>query len=437
MADLKYLSGFGSEFSSEDPRCPESLPKDQNSPQQCPYGLYAEQLSGSAFTAPRSENKRTWLYRIRPSVVHKPFTALKNDTVTHNWDEEEPNPNQLHWHPFDLPLGNKKVDFIDGIHTICGAGDPKFKTGIAVHVFLCNSSMDNRAFYNSDGDFLIVPQTGQLLIKTEFGKIEVKLNEIAVIQQGMRFQVKVTSPSRGYILEVFGRHFELPDLGPIGANGLANPRDFLTPVAYYDDVDEVFQIVSKYQGKLFTCEQDHSPFDVVAWHGNYVPYKYDLSKFMVINSVSFDHCDPSIFTVLTCQSDKKGTAIADFVIFPPRWSVQEHTFRPPYYHRNCMSEFMGLILGEYEAKIGGLSPGGATLHSIMTPHGPDANCFEAASNESLKPTRIADKTQAFMFESCLGLALTKWGAKTCEKINPDYHKCWQNLKKQFTGPKKL
>ncbi|XP_056643135.1 homogentisate 1,2-dioxygenase [Diorhabda sublineata] len=431
MAELRYLSGFGSEFCSEDPRCPGSIPKDQNSPQKCPYGLYAEQLSGTAFTAPRSENKRSWLYRIRPSVSHEPFQPIKNSDVTHNWSEEEPNPNQLLWEPFDLPNVTKKIDFVDGLHTIGGAGDSRCKNGLAIHIYSCNISMSNKAFYNSDGDFLIVPQSGNLKIKTEFGVIHAIPNEIVVIQQGMRFQIETTTPSRGYILEVFGRHFELPDLGPIGANGLANPRDFLTPVACYEDLDENFDIVSKYQGKLFVCKQDHSPFDVVAWHGNYVPYKYDLSKFMVINSVSFDHCDPSIFTVLTCQSDRKGTAIADFVIFPPRWSVQEHTFRPPYYHRNCMSEFMGLILGEYEAKRGGLAPGGATLHSVMTPHGPDANCFEMASNEILKPTRVAEGTQAFMFESCMGIALTKWGSKTCDKLNPNYYKCWRNLQKHF------
>ncbi|XP_019875340.1 homogentisate 1,2-dioxygenase [Aethina tumida] len=434
MAELKYLRGFGSEFQSEDPRCPDSLPKDQNSPQICPYGLYAEQLSGSAFTAPRNENKRSWLYRIRPSVAHKPFRKFSSkNCVTNDWDEEEPDPNQMRWNPFDLPT--TKTDFVDGLYTVCGSGDPRTKLGLAIHIYSCNSSMENRAISNSDGDFLIVPQMGELLITTEFGKLTVKPNEIVVIQQGMRFRIDVNEPSRGYILEVYGRHFTLPDLGPIGANGLANPRDFLTPVAWYEDKDQNYEVVVKYQGKMFVCDMDHSPFDVVAWHGNYVPYKYDLSKFMVINSVSFDHCDPSIFTVLTCQSDKSGTAIADFVIFPPRWSVQEHTFRPPYYHRNCMSEFMGLIFGEYEAKKGAFLPGGATLHSIMTPHGPDVNCFEYASKEVLKPSRIADNTQAFMFESCLGLAVTKWGAKTCEKLDPDYYKCWQGLKKHFTGDK--
>lgn len=258
-------------------------------------------------------------------------------------------------------------------------------------------------------------------------------NEIAVIQLGMRFSVTVNGPTRGYVLEVFDGHFKLPDLGPIGANGLANPRDFLTPVArYFDEEIPGFKIVSKYQGALFEAEQNHSPFDVVAWHGNYVPYKYDLSKFMVINAVLYDHCDPSIFTVLTCPSTKPGVAIADFVIFPPRWSVQEHTFRPPYYHRNCMSEFMGLILGAYEAKEGGFLPGGASLHSMMTPHGPDDKCFKGASYAELGPQKIAVNTQAFMFESSLSLAITKWGAKTCQKLDAKYYECWQNLPKLFS-----
>ncbi|XP_041982352.1 homogentisate 1,2-dioxygenase [Aricia agestis] len=432
MAELKYLSGFGSEFSSEDPRRPGSLPQGQNNPQRCPYGLYAEQLSGTAFTAPRHENRRSWLYRIRPSVIHEPFKRTNSAKfLTHNWDEVDPDPNQTRWLPFDIP--SAFTDFVSGLHTVCGAGDPRARHGIAIHVFLCNAPMEKSAFYNSDGDFLIVPQQGTLQITTEFGKMEVRPNEIAVIQQGMRFAVHVDGPTRGYILEVFDGHFKLPDLGPIGANGLANPRDFLTPVAHYAD-EEIpgFKIFSKYQGAVFEAVQNHSPFDVVAWHGNYVPYKYCLDNFMVINSVSFDHCDPSIFTVLTCPSTKAGVAIADFVIFPPRWSVQEHTFRPPYYHRNCMSEFMGLILGNYEAKEEGFAPGGATLHSAMTPHGPDSKCFNAASTAKLDAEKIAVGTQAFMFESSLSMAMTKWGAETCQKVDHKYYECWKNLPKLFS-----
>uniref|UniRef100_A0A3P9IC29 Homogentisate 1,2-dioxygenase n=1 Tax=Oryzias latipes TaxID=8090 RepID=A0A3P9IC29_ORYLA len=331
-----YMSGFGNEFSSEDPRCPGSLPEGQNNPQVCPYGLYAEQLSGSAFTCPRSTNKRSWLYRILPSVKHKPFTPMPCGDLTENWDEVEPDPNQLRWLPFTiLKSTEKKVDFVAGLHTICGAGNSKSRNGIGIHVFTCNTSMVDKCFNNSDGDFLIVPQQGDILITTEFGKMMVEPNEICVIQQGMRFSVDVFGETRGYILEVYGAHFELPDLGPIGANGLANPRDFLCPVAWFEDrtVPSGYTIINKYQGKLFACQQDFSPFNVVAWHGNYTPYKYNLKHFMAVNCVAFDHADPSIFTVLTAKSTKPGVAIADFVIFPPRWGVADHTFRPPYYHR--------------------------------------------------------------------------------------------------------
>jgi len=406
MEDLDYQCGFGNDFASEDSRCPGSLPKGQNNPQACKYGLYAEQVSGTAFTAPRETNQRAWLYRLLPSVKHEPFQPYPQPYLTNRWGDQPPNPNQMRWKPFDIPSG-AKVDWVDGLRTVAGAGDSKTRNGMAVHVYTCNSGMGNRALYNADGDFLIVPQQGNLKITTEFGRMLVKPNEICVIQQGIRFNIDVEGPSRGYVLEVYDDHFVLPDLGPIGANGLANPRDFLTPTAWFEDRQTSFQILNKYQGYLFSANQDHSPFDVVAWHGNYAPYKYDLANFCVINSVSFDHCDPSIFTVLTCPSSKPGTAIADFVIFPPRWSVSENTFRPPYYHRNCMSEFMGLILGKYEAKEEGFCPGGATLHSMMTPHGPDAKCFEDWTNMKLGPIKVAEGTQAFMFETSLQLAVTK------------------------------
>ncbi|KAF7238124.1 Homogentisate 1,2-dioxygenase [Varanus komodoensis] len=672
-----YMSGFGNEFSSEDPRCPGALPKGQNNPQSCPYGLYAEQLSGSAFTCPRSTNRRSWLYRILPSVCHKPFQPMDQGYLTHNWNETAPDPNQLRWKPFEIPTtSQRKTDFITGLHTLCGAGEPRSRNGLAIHIFTCNTSMINRCFSNSDGDFLIVPQQGSLLITTEFGKLLVEPGEICVIQdrvrslgvlldpelsleaqvtavvrsaflqlqlmhqlrpylenyclatvthalvtsqldfcnalyvglplktvqilqmvqsraaklltgtgrcshitpvlcqlhwlptevwaqfkvlvitykalnglgpgylkerlrpylpshpfrsvaeallrepsvkdrrEGMRFSVEVFGETRGYILEVYGIHFELPDLGPIGANGLANPRDFLVPVAWYEDrqVAEGYTVVSKYQGKLFAAQQAQgalrpppfppltlrvvtlqlsqgellwmfkrpwadlflwqpiwseeacveigpfgkesplqpqkqnphengccmlhscSPFNVVAWHGNYTPYKYKLSNFMVINTVSFDHADPSIFTVLTGKSTQPGVAVADFVIFPPRWAVANNTFRPPYYHRNCMSEFMGLIKGTYEAKEQGFLPGGATLHSMMTPHGPDAECFEKSSTSKLEPERVAEGTMAFMFESSLSLAVTKWGLQSC--LDKDYYKCWEPLKSHFNAKQK-
>lgn len=426
--ELKYLSGFGSEFATE--ALPGALPEGQNNPQVCPYGLYAEQLSGTAFTAPRETNRRAWFYRIRPSVVHKPFAPIKHKYLDCSFDKRHPNPNQLRWNPFDIPA--EPTDFVEGLRTVCGAGDPTVRHGCIIHIYACNKSMGDSAFQNSDGDFLIVPQQGVLDITTEYGRLRVGPNEICVVQSGMRFNVAVQGPTRGYILEVYDGHFILPNLGPIGANGLANPRDFLTPVAWYEDREVAdYRIITKYQGHLFEALQGHSPFDVVAWHGNYVPYKYNLKNFMVINATAFDHADPSIFTVLTCPSTKPGVAIADFVIFPPRWAVQEHTFRPPYYHRNCMSEFMGLIFGNYEAKEEGFRPGGASLHSMMIPHGPDVQCFDVASKGELTPVRVADGTQSFMFETSLGLALTEWGEDTCRKVDASYFECWQGLKKNF------
>ncbi|CAG7699886.1 unnamed protein product [Allacma fusca] len=431
--ELVYLSGFGSELASEDPRCPGSLPKNQNNPQRCPYGLYAEQLSGTAFTVHRNANKRSWLYRIRPAVLHEQFVRLPEtpNGIVPDFTEFPPEPNQLRWLPFDIPLKEEnQVDFVDGLKTISGAGNVHSRNGLAIYVYTCNVSMNNKALYSADGDFLIVPQQGVLDVTTEFGKMVVKPGEICVIQQGMRFSIKVRGPTRGYVLEVFGTHFELPYLGPIGANGLANPRDFLHPTSTFEDVTGKFDIVAKFQGKLFQAQQNHSPFDVVAWHGNYVPYKYNLDHFMTINSVSFDHADPSIFTVLTAPSVQPGVAIADFVIFPPRWSVAENTFRPPYYHRNCMSEFMGLIKGNYEAKAEGFAPGGATLHQMMTPHGPDVQCFEGASHAKLDAIRVAEGTMAFMFETSLSLAVLPWALASNKKDN-NYRNCWQGLKSHF------
>ncbi|GMT27987.1 hypothetical protein PFISCL1PPCAC_19284 [Pristionchus fissidentatus] len=429
---LSYQSGFGNEFATSDARVPDALPVGQNSPQVCAHGLYAEQLSGSAFTAPRHQNKRSWLYRIRPSVIHRPFSSFDLPHLTSDFSKGEVTPNQYRWHPHPLPKEGKNVDFVEGLYSVCGGGDVVSRVGLAIHNYSCSVSMKNKAFYDSDGDLLIVPQQGSLELTTEFGRMLVAPQEIVVIPQGIRFSVGVSGPSRGYILEVYGTHFQLPDLGPIGANGLANARDFVSPVAWFEEKDEPFKIVNKYQGKMFVAEQDHSPFDVVAWHGNYVPFKYDLRHFNVINTVSFDHCDPSIFTVLTAPSTKPGTAIADFVIFPPRWGVAEHTFRLPYYHRNCMSEYMGLITGCYEAKEGGFRPGGASLHSMMTPHGPDVKGFEKGSTEPMTPQRVAEGTMSFMFESSFNMAIAPWAVK--ENVDVDYYKDWQPLKKHFKMP---
>eukprot|EP01136_Pigoraptor_vietnamica_P024409 Opistho-1_new@77439 len=337
----------------------------------------------------------------------------------------------MRWNPFDIPSADRPVDFVQGIATLAGAGDPTMRHGLAVHIYACNAPMVDKALQNSDGDFLIVPQTGKLTVVTENGIMEVGPNEICVVQRGIRFSVSVDGPARGYICEVYSSHFRIPDKGPIGANGLANARDFLTPTAWYEERSCDFRVVNKYQNHLFEARMDHSPFNVVAWHGNYAPFKYNLADFMVINATAFDHADPSIFTVLTCPSNEPGVAVCDFVIFPPRWAVQEHTFRPPYYHRNAMTEFMGLIFGNYEAKEEGFAPGGGSLHSMMTPHGPDLDCFQKASAAKLTPVRVADGTQSFMFESSLGLMMTEWGERTCNKVQAEYYKVWDGLRSFF------
>jgi homogentisate 1,2-dioxygenase len=412
---MPYLSGFGNEFATE--AIAGVLPVGQNSPQKVAHGLYAEQLSGTPFTVARALNRRSWLYRIRPSVAHEPFAPLRAV-----WDELEETPNQLRWDPFPIPVD--PTDFIDGLIPIC-AND-----AIGVYVYAANRSMTDRFFHDADGELLIVPQTGSLRIATELGILEVAPGEIAVIQRGIKFRVEIDEPVRGYVCENYGALLRLPDLGPIGSNGLANARDFLTPVASYEDRDGDFTLVAKFLGKLFAAKIDHSPLDVVAWHGNYAPYKYDLRRFNAINTVSFDHPDPSIFTVLTAPSDTPGMANIDFAIFPPRWMVAEHTFRPPYFHRNIMNEYMGLIFGTYDAKAEGFVPGGASLHNCMSGHGPDAATFEQATGAELQPRYLGD-TLAFMFETRLVLKPSR-AALTAPQLQRDYWKCWQGLQKHFS-----
>ncbi len=417
-----------------------ALPVGANSPQKAPYGLYIEKLSGTAFTAPRHENQQTWLYRILPAAAHAAFEPRESATYNTNPESKRLHqiPNQLRWDPFDL---DESVDWVHSLHLVAGAGDPTMKSGIGIFIFAAGKSMDpHEAFYSADGDFLIVLQHGVLDIQTELGHILVRPNEIAVIPRGIRYRVDLPhGPVRGYILELYQGHFQLPELGPIGSNCLANARDFQAPVAAFDeDTDTTWHVLSKFNGHLFAAKQTHAPFDVVAWHGLYYPYKYDLGRFSTIGSVSFDHPDPSIFTVLTAPSDHPGTAIADFVIFPPRWLVQEDTFRPPWYHRNTMSEFMGLIHGQYDAKTGGgFQPAGASLHNVMSAHGPDSMTFEKASNAELIPMKVGEGSMAFMFESCLMVGVTDWGLKSCQKVQEGYNaESWEGLKVHFMRPER-
>jgi len=424
---VAYQSGFGNMFTSE--AIPGALPAGRNSPQMPPFGTYAELLSGTAFTAPRAENRRTWTYRIRPSAAQAAFRRIDNRLLrSAPFNEAEATPAQLRWNA--MPIPSEEADFIDGLVTVCGNGDTNTLCGVAVHLVVANASMTRRVFYNADGEMLIVPQQGRMHFITELGVIEAGPGEIVVIPCGLRFRVELPDgPSRGYACENYGSAFRLPELGPIGSNGLANPRDFLAPVAAYEDIDEPFTLVAKFQGGLWEADLTHSPLDVVAWHGNLVPYKYDLSRFMAIGSISFDHPDPSIYTVLTAPSELPGVANVDFVIFPPRWLVAEGTFRPPWYHRNVMSEFMGLVHGVYDAKAEGFVPGGASLHNRMSAHGPDAETSERASAAELVPHKITD-TMAFMFESRFAMRLTQHAAGSAE-LQPDYVNGWQPLRRRF------
>ena len=423
----QYQSGFGNEFATE--ALAGALPHGQNSPQRAPLGLYAEQFSGTAFTAPRSLNRRTWTYRLRPSVTHQPFQQISNGLWRSTpFNEIAAPPNQLRWNP--IPFPSEEKDFVDSLVTIAGNGDLTMHTGIGIHLYAATADMQNRFFYNADGEMLIVPQLGKLVIHTELGLLAVSPNEICVLPRGLKFRVALPDgKARGYICENYGAMFRLPELGPIGANGLANARDFQTPVAAYEDCDGDCKIIAKFQGNLWEAAIDHSPLDVVAWHGNYAPYKYDLARFNTMNTVSFDHPDPSIFTVLTSPSEIAGTANADFVIFPPRWMVAEKTFRPPWFHRNMMSEYMGLIHGAYDAKAEGFLPGGASLHNCMSAHGPDAETFAKAGDAKLAPHYIRD-TMAFMFETRYVIRPTKFALETAA-LQRDYHECWQGLKKNF------
>lgn len=420
-----YEPGFGNHVATE--AVPGALPVGRNSPQKVPFGLYAEQLSGSAFTAPRHENRRSWLYRLRPTASHGPFRRYDGAARLLSAPlPSAPTPNRMRWDP--LPWPTDPTDWVDGLVTYGATGRVSEQAGVGIHLYAATRDME-RAFFSSDGELLIVPEMGSLAIATELGRIDIAPGSMAVIPRGVRFRVGLPEGrARGYVCENYGAPFRLPDLGPIGANGLANARDFETPTAWFEDVDAACEVIQKFQGGLWTTMLDHSPFDVVAWHGNCAPYRYDLRRFNTINTVSFDHPDPSIFTVLTAPSDTPGTANCDFVIFPPRWMVAEDTFRPPWFHRNVMSEFMGLIEGEYDAKEGGgFVAGGASLHNQMNGHGPDKASYDKAVAANLAPRRI-EGALAFMFETRHVIRTSEW-ASSAPTMQLDYDDCWTGFAK--------
>ena len=423
-----YQSGFGNEFATE--ALPGALPVGRNSPQRCPYGLYAEQFSGTAFTAPRHANRRSWLYRIRPSVTHRPFQRLEHPGFTGPSNDEPASPNQLRWDP--LPLPATPTDFVAGLLPVAGNGSPEVHAGCAIYMYAANQPMRQRFFYSADGELLLVPQLGALWLETELGRVRVEPQEIAVIPRGLRFRVDLAGGAvRGYVCENFGAPFRLPELGPIGSNGLANPRDFHTPRACYEDLDIECELIAKFLGRLWVARMDHSPLDVVAWHGNHAPYKYDLRRFNTMGSISYDHPDPSIFSVLQSPSEVPGTGNVDFVVFPPRWLAMQNTFRPPWFHRNVANEFMGLICGAYDAKSAGFVPGGASLHNCMSGHGPDAATVEKASAaDTSAPSHLTDG-MAFMFETRQVIKPTRIALQGTPPLQTDYMSYWLGLKKRF------
>lgn len=425
---MSYQTGFCNEFATE--ALPGALPEMRNSPQRAAHGLYAEQFSGTAFTVPRHASRRSWLYRIRPAAVHGSYRRIPNRNLCSRFDAAVASPNQLRWSP--LPVADEPLDFIDGLVTVGGTQSIPAQSGGAIHWYAANRSMQGRFFSNSDGELLIVPQMGRLRIATELGIIDLMPLEIAVIPRGLRFRIELTdAEARGYICENFGAPFRLPDLGPIGSNGLARSRDFLTPTAWYEDLEGRYELTTKFMGTLWSAPLDHSPLDVVAWHGNNAPYKYDLRRFNAIGSISYDHPDPSIFLVLQSQSDTPGVDDIDFVIFPPRWLAMTDTFRPPWFHRNAASEFMGLIAGKYDAKDVGFVPGGSSLHNCMSAHGPDAATFQKASSADTQAPEYLANTMAFMFETRAVICPTET-ALALPQLQRDYQRCWDTLPKLFS-----
>ena len=426
-----YMPGFGNDFETE--ALPGALPEGRNSPQRCAYGLYGEQLSGTAFTAPSHQNERTWCYRIRPSVKHSARyekIALPYWQSAPNVDPDVISLGQYRWDP--VPHSDAPLTWLTGMRTMTTAGDVHMQVGMAAHIYLVTQSMQDAYFYSADSELLVVPQEGRLRFCTELGVIDLAPQEIALLPRGLLYRVElVEGPARGFVCENYGQKFTLPGRGPIGANCMANRRDFKTPVAAFEDRDAASTVTVKWQGQFHVTRIGHSPLDVVAWHGNYAPVKYDLRSYCPVGAVLFDHPDPSIFTVLTAPSGVEGTANIDFVLFRERWMVAENTFRPPWYHKNVMSELMGNIYGQYDAKPQGFVPGGMSLHNMMLPHGPDNEAFEKATHADLGPSKLED-TMSFMFETRFPQRLTEFAGREAP-LQDDYIDCWDSLEKKFDG----
>ncbi|GLI78307.1 hypothetical protein PoHVEF18_006618 [Penicillium ochrochloron] len=397
---FKYLNGFNGYHQSE--AAEGVIPLVINIPQKSKYGLHTERISGSSFTAPRKDSKQTWLYRLLPSTCHEDFSLLENHPFNLKNvlnSKYQYSPNRSTWAPAQIA---KEADFLTGLQLIGGAGNPTMKEGLAYYAFTAGKSMpSNQAFYSADGDFLLAPQKGTLDIRTEMGYLRVRSNEICVVPRGIRFHVSLPAgPVRGFALELFEGHFELPELGPIGSTGLANIRDFEIPTASFDNSNVDTEIIAKFAGQVHRTVHRGSIFNVAGWSGTYYPFKYDLGKFNTIGSVSYDHTDPSIFTVLTAPSSVPGEAVVDVAVFGPRWLVMEKSYRPPYFHRNTMSEFAFVIKGGFD--VTPLPPqleGLFLLSNTMCAHGADPESWKQATEKELVPEKIPPGNLGMMFES--------------------------------------
>ncbi len=410
MAELHYLTGFGNEHATEAE--PGVLPIGQNSPQQVTGGYFTEQLTGTAFTAPRHEHRRSWLYRRRPSVRHlnDPRPIDRGGWRSGPDDAGPLPPRQLRWSPLPGAADGAPTDFVDGVSTAATNGDVAMQSGGALHHFAANRSMGDRVFVNTDGELVFLPYAGTVVLRTEMGRLEVPVGHMAVVPRGVKFSVDVGAGDgeiRGYLCENYGAAFDLPAPGPVGVGALALTRDFEYPTAAFDPDDRPHTVVAKIDGWLYEQELPHSPLDVVAWHGNLAPYRYELRRYCAIGPVVFDHPDPSIWTLMTSASERPGTANMDLILFREQWRVAEHTFRPPWYHSNVMSELMGLIEGVYDARKGGFSPGGLSLHNSFMPHGPDATTYQTASTVDLEPV-MSPPALAVMWESRYRWRPTAW-----------------------------
>jgi homogentisate 1,2-dioxygenase len=427
---IATMPGLGSTHESE--ALPGALPGRQNTPLPPPYGLYPELLSGTPFTVKSAESSRVWMYRIRPSFSHAAYVPLPVGRFGAPFEDVVPN--RTRWKPVPIPQAPLATDFVDGLATLGGAGEPTVGPGFAVHLYAANADMIDRALSSADGDLLLVPQTGTLDLRTELGWLRVAPGSIAIIPRAVKFAIGLPDgAARGWVLEVYGRRLRLPERGPIGSNGLADARHFRAPVASFEDrtCPAGFEVVSKIGGRLYSASQEHSPFDVVAWHGNHAPTSYDLSLFNAMGTVSFDHPDPSILTVLTAPLDDHGRAIADFVVFPGRWEVSEHSFRPPFMHRNAASELnMVVRVSSVEA---GYEPGCTFLSPLLTAHGITTAGYEHALAPDFddRPRRIPDESLWVMFESALQFRATAWARET-DLVDSGFLKLFEGMPSRFT-----